>query len=101
MLLYLVLALLSTRPEYQRRGVGSALVKHGINLQDLRDRPLWLEASTMGYPLYKKLGFEDVEEHITDFTPYGLEHKAKGVGMLRRPGTSTDAAPGVGSGSIA
>ena len=86
-----------TKPEYHRRGVGTALLNHAFNLPDLQDRSLWLEASPMGYSLYKKLGFEDIEEHSTDFTPHGREFKVKHVGMLKQAGVTN----GVASSSTA
>ncbi|KAL1953191.1 hypothetical protein VTO42DRAFT_3397 [Malbranchea cinnamomea] len=78
-----LLSLLVTRPDFQGRGAASALVKHGLQLCDQQNLPAWLEASTAGYPVYKKLGFEDVEVHETDYRPYGGEWTARLVGMLR------------------
>lgn len=78
-----VLALLVTRPDFQGKGAGSALIKHGLAVADELDLPTWLEASEAGYPLYKKLGFEDVETHDVDFAQYGGDVVSHSVGMLR------------------
>ena len=78
-----MLALLITRPDFQGKGAGSALVKHGLAFADELDLPTWLEASPAGYPVYKKLGFEDVEPHDTDFRQYGGDVVSRAVGMLR------------------
>lgn len=78
-----MLALLVTRPDFQGKGAGSALIKQGLALADELDLPTWLEASQAGYPLYKKLGFEDVEPHDTDFRQYGGDVVSHSVGMLR------------------
>lgn len=80
---HILLALLVTRPDFQGKGAGSALVKHGLAVADELDLPAWLEASPMGYPVYKKLGFEDVEPHVTDLKKYGGDEVSRAVGMLR------------------
>jgi hypothetical protein len=55
-----VLALLATDPEYERRGAGSLLTKWGCEVADKYKIPCYLEASKKGYPIYKRLGFEEV-----------------------------------------
>lgn len=77
------LILLATRPEFQGRGAGTALVKHGIAIAEEKKLPVWLEASPAGYPLYKKLGFKDVEHHDIDLRPYGVDSTGHNVGMRR------------------
>lgn len=56
-----------TMPEYRGKGLCSTLMK---NLVDrARDRGLGridLSATKEGYPIYKKLGFEDKEHRYTD-----------------------------------
>ncbi len=57
----LVLSPLGVRPDYQRRGIGSALVRFG--LEQVRDRPeplVFLEGSPAFYP---RFGFEPGGEH--------------------------------------
>jgi putative acetyltransferase len=57
----------SVLPEYQRRGVGSALIKEGISrLKDLGARGCCL----MGYPeYYKRFGFQNIRGLIHEGVP--------------------------------
>ncbi|KAK4462967.1 hypothetical protein QBC42DRAFT_73093 [Cladorrhinum samala] len=55
------LHILACRPDRQRIGAGSALVKFGIDLADSLNLPCRLEASPVGYSVYKRLGFKDVD----------------------------------------
>ena len=54
------LMVLATRPDYQRRGAGSALVKWGMKKAKDEGLTVTLFSSPQGYGLYKKLGFVDV-----------------------------------------
>ncbi|BFZ54755.1 hypothetical protein PYCC9005_001792 [Savitreella phatthalungensis] len=47
---------LAVRPEAQGRGVGKAMLEHGMS----RGLPLFLESSEAGYPVYMHVGFEDL-----------------------------------------
>lgn len=51
------LLLLATHPEYRRRGAGTALSKWGIEKGLSAGMDIGVEASPMGFPLYKHLGF--------------------------------------------
>ena len=56
-----------TMPEYRGKGLCSALMKSLVDCA--RDRGLGridLSATKEGYPIYKKLGFEDKEHRYTD-----------------------------------
>lgn len=55
------LHILACKPDRQRIGAGSALVKFGTDLADASNLPCRLEASPVGYPVYKRLGFKDVD----------------------------------------
>lgn len=50
-----------TDPEYQRRGIGSMMLKWGCDLADQLFLPAWVEASPEGNFLYRRFGFMDVE----------------------------------------
>lgn len=50
-------------PEYQRRGLASALLQEGIVRAGADGLPLYLESSPEGAKLYPKHGFEKVGEH--------------------------------------
>jgi ribosomal protein S18 acetylase RimI-like enzyme len=56
----LYLSILACSPTKQRSGAGSALVGWGVNLADSLGLPCRLEASPVGYGLYRKFGFEDI-----------------------------------------
>lgn len=69
---------LATLPEYRGHGVGSALIKHGLDEgmnTGLND--FWLEASNDGHGLYAKYEFQDIEPILFDLEKYG------GVGMVQ------------------
>jgi GNAT superfamily N-acetyltransferase len=44
-------------PEFQGMGIGRLLMEHLLAWLDRRGTPALLDATEMGYPLYKKLGF--------------------------------------------
>ncbi|BGP37783.1 hypothetical protein JCM10449v2_001705 [Rhodotorula kratochvilovae] len=56
------LAPIWVRPEYQRFGIGKALMQEVIDLCDAQSppTPIFLEADKRGRPMYEKLGFEAV-----------------------------------------
>ncbi|WEW59109.1 hypothetical protein PRK78_004578 [Emydomyces testavorans] len=83
---HLLLSLLVTLPEFQGRGIGSALLRDGFAVAAEHNVPVWLEASEEGYSLYKRLGFEDVEAFELDLTKYGGRTVSRGVGMIRAAG---------------
>lgn len=60
-----LLGILACKPGRQGLGAGSALVRWGLDLADSLGLPTRLESSAVGYGLYKKLGFEDVD--VIDF----------------------------------
>ncbi|KAI0845508.1 hypothetical protein F5Y00DRAFT_272828 [Daldinia vernicosa] len=67
----LVLELCAVDPAFQRRGVASKLVQWGVDEAARRGGlEAVVEASTMGKPLYSRLGFEqdgpEIEYHLDD-----------------------------------
>lgn len=52
-----------TAPEYERKGVASALVNWGLRRIDAEGWPAFTEASIRGAPVYERLGFER-KEHV-------------------------------------
>jgi GNAT superfamily N-acetyltransferase len=58
------LALLATHPDYRRRGAGTALTQWGMEKALAEGFDVGLEASPMGFPVYKHLGFEFLEEVV-------------------------------------
>ncbi|KAI2786862.1 hypothetical protein POX_g09258 [Penicillium oxalicum] len=66
------LQVLATLPEYRGYGIGSTLIKIGLDEgRGMGLHTFWLEASNDGYPLYRKFGFEDVESFEFDLKKYG------------------------------
>ncbi|KAL2021603.1 hypothetical protein VTK56DRAFT_6956 [Thermocarpiscus australiensis] len=57
----LYLRIIACKPGRQRLGAGSALVKWGVGLADSLGLPCRLEATPVGYGLYRKFGYEDVD----------------------------------------
>ncbi|GES62065.1 GNAT family acetyltransferase [Aspergillus terreus] len=82
----LVLQVLVTRPSYQRRGVGKALVMAGVEEANRLGLSAWLEATPAGHGLYQKCGFRDVGQPVEmDLRQYGGEGIVKTICMLRNP----------------
>ena len=74
-----VLGVLCTDPAYFRRGVGTDLIKWGLEIADKEDLPSYLEASKFGHALYSRLGFEDLEVLTVDMKKYGWEGEGDGM----------------------
>lgn len=80
-----VLDFLATLPQYQGRGVASAIVKWGIEQAEERRTGIFLEATLDGYALYRKYGWEDVYELIVEYEPLGGEGSQRFMLMRRAP----------------
>ncbi|GAA82880.1 GNAT family acetyltransferase [Aspergillus luchuensis IFO 4308] len=74
---------LATLPEAQGNGVGTALLKWGIERADARNARVYLEATKDGYPLYWKHGWRDLQVAGLDFTKYGSTGSQEWVAMRR------------------
>lgn len=61
---------LNVLPEYQRKGVGSALAKFGTDRMDKDGVKSWTHSSEAGYPAYAKAGFQVVETLTVDLDKY-------------------------------
>ncbi|KFY96612.1 hypothetical protein V500_02403 [Pseudogymnoascus sp. VKM F-4518 (FW-2643)] len=57
-----LMGLLATDPEFQGKGCGTMLLRHGLELADREGRRAYIEATPAGLPLYKKLGWVVVDE---------------------------------------
>lgn len=51
---------MAVHPAHRKRGIGSLLMTIGIQQADQIDVECWLEASSMGKPLYEKFGFQSL-----------------------------------------
>ncbi len=81
--------IIGVRPEYQRLGLGAALLAPVLRQADQEGRKTYIEASAKGLGLYKKFGWKEVETLECDLTKCkGFEEKPvhKTVFMVREPG---------------
>ena len=75
-----VLFSLGTHPSHERKGAGAQLARWGFPRADAEGLPCYVDASDLGYPLYRRLGFEDVGDMTLDLD--GFEG-GKGFGVQR------------------
>lgn len=61
------------------------LVKWGCEIADDEGIPAYLEATPIGYPVYRRQGFEDVDVVELDFSRWGGEESEKFTAMTRPP----------------
>jgi GNAT superfamily N-acetyltransferase len=61
---HIELELLMTDPAFQRRGIGTALLRWGHELADQEAVPCFLCSSPFGHPLYQSLGWKHVAEPV-------------------------------------
>ncbi|CAG8977327.1 hypothetical protein HYALB_00009199 [Hymenoscyphus albidus] len=80
-----VCALLAVHPTHQRKSLGKRLLQHVLNLADAEGRRVYIEATDAGYPLYKKLGFEQVDVLPIDMRKWGVEGLGSNIIMIREP----------------
>ena len=57
-----LMGLLATDPQFQGKGCATMLLKYGLELADREGRKAYIEATSAGLPLYKKLGWVVVDE---------------------------------------
>ena len=82
---HIICKALFTEPSFQRRGMGNALVKYGIQLADQSSLPIFLQTMPYGYPIYAKHGFETVHRLDVDLARFlpNATIKDKGYGNYR------------------
>ena len=81
----MLLHVLATRPEHERRGIGAISLKWGTEKADELGLPLYLDGSPKGVSLYRKWGFEEVDVLPFDATRHGYEEPLTHLCMLRMP----------------
>lgn len=82
-----VLSLLAVDPAYQRRGLGTVVLKYMLEQVNASGNKAYLEAMPAGHGLYKKLGWEDVELMELDMSSIGVKESGKIICMVR-PGVA-------------
>ncbi|KAL8645315.1 MAG: hypothetical protein Q9226_007359 [Calogaya cf. arnoldii] len=80
------LHLLIVSPAYQRKGLGTMLIREGLAAADRDNTRTYIEASPMGLGLYKKFGWKEVDEIVIDMTPHGGNGMASEKCLMRQPG---------------
>lgn len=56
--MHIVLDMMSTHPDHQRRGAGSMLVKWGTEIADSLGVESFIDGTAAGKPLYERFGFK-------------------------------------------
>lgn len=84
---HIYLAMIIVDPQHQRRGIGTALLRHGLAEADRRGYPAFLEASPAGVGLYSKLGWKAKLQTDVNLKDYGgaEDHIESNVAMVRQP----------------
>ncbi|KAE9373756.1 hypothetical protein N431DRAFT_438921 [Stipitochalara longipes BDJ] len=81
---HIELMVLMTDPAFQRRGIGSALLKWGHALAERENVPSFLGASPFGYPLYMSLGWNVVAGVVLDLKEWvGAGDEDMGWGVYK------------------
>ncbi|KAJ5784273.1 uncharacterized protein N7503_009485 [Penicillium pulvis] len=81
----MTLDLLATLPSHQGKGIGTAMLRWGIELADSLQTRIYLEATAEGYPLYIKYGWKHLEEIELDLEKLGCHGKESFFLMMRDP----------------
>ena len=63
--------ILTIRPNFHRLGLGTLLIKEGLNAADAAGSKVYIIASPMGLPLYLRHGWKRVDEVAVDMRKYG------------------------------
>lgn len=81
------------RPEAQRRGLASDLVRHCVAALGTPAPPVTLIATQAGYPVYRRLGFEMVDRIVKLVAPAGAGERGHAAGEPGRPAIAHLRAP--------
>lgn len=81
----LVLGLLCVHRDYQRRGVGKALVQWGLKQAKAVGLPAYLEASPDGFHLYCYLGFHQIDTVVIKSQDWDGDSDMNLIVMLKDP----------------
>ena len=84
---YFFMRLLVVLPSYQGKGIGTRLLRWGLEQADRLRVRTWIDASPAGLRLYKKLGWEEVSTLEIDLGAWGGKKGQKDltVALIREP----------------
>ncbi|MCJ1376632.1 hypothetical protein MMC20_007875 [Loxospora ochrophaea] len=86
---FLYLGTLVVSPTKQRQGIGSALLRQGLERADEERVPTWLQSTPVGHNVYPKFGWKDVATFELDLSIWGGKGQGWGIytwhHMLRLP----------------
>lgn len=80
---YLILQMLAIRPDCQRRGIGTVLLKHVLEKADREGLQVYLDSAVSGKALYERFGFKVVSEMPLNCLDYGGRSDGRHWCMLR------------------
>ncbi|KAI4102254.1 MAG: hypothetical protein L6R37_004504 [Teloschistes peruensis] len=86
---YTVLHLLIIDPAYQRKGLGTMLIRESLAAADRDNARAYVEASPKGLGLYKKYGWKECDEIVVDMRHHGGTRVCSEMCLMREPGAST------------
>lgn len=81
---------LAVHPNNQRKGVGTALVKSGMNQADKLELAIFVHAFKEGVALYKRMGFQLVAELVQDDSALGGNGEYGAYFFVYEPGSRND-----------
>lgn len=82
---YMTLKLLAVRPECARKGVGSVLLRHGLERVDQLNLPAFIHAGVQAKALYERYGFNVVSEMPCNALDHGGRSSGRHWCMVRSP----------------
>lgn len=65
--------ILAILPQYHRKGLGTMLLTHVLDIIDEQGKRCYIEASAAGLALYKRFGWVEVDEIVVDMAKHGCE----------------------------
>jgi GNAT superfamily N-acetyltransferase len=78
------IGMMAVHPRFQRKGVARSLLEYLLSWIDARAIPAaFLDASSMGYPLYQAMGFVDVEDAAVYHRPEAVIAPPPPAGVRR------------------
>ncbi len=79
------LNILAIHPDHQRKGIGSAFIRKGLDDADRDDARTYIEASVAGLPLYLKFGWKEIDKIVVDVGKIDGRGLATEVCLMRAP----------------